>query len=116
LTWMLSKPDGTRVCESTELDARTGRYLKYQPGRDLARVEFPRGILNAGTYTIWVGIANRGGDTLDLQSGFRINLQDRGSFVSTVLGGERRGLLLLNLLWKIVPVERQSPAGKDPRY
>lgn len=105
LAWMLAKPDGTRVCESTDLDTRLGQYINYKPGRYIAKVEFPGGILNAGTYSFRVGITERGGAVLDYQDGLKINLVDHGSFASIIFNGRRLGLLLLNLPWQIINLD-----------
>lgn len=110
LAWMLAKADGTRVCESTDRDARAGQFLPHEPGRYVATVQFPGGILNTGTYVIRVGVSARNDRTLDHQYGFQITLHDRGTFVST-LGKQRLGLLLMNLPWDIAAVETAEAIG-----
>jgi lipopolysaccharide transport system ATP-binding protein len=101
LAWMLAVQDGTRVCESTDLDSRGGAFADYDPGLHRATVEFPGGMLNAGTYTIRVGIADRSRAPLDHQYGLQVHLHDHGTFATKVRGGKRLGLLLLNLPWQV---------------
>jgi len=105
LAWMLAVQDGTRVCESTDLDSSGGRYADHAPGLHRARVEFPGGVLNAGTYTIRVGIGDHSGAALDHQYGLQVHLHDHGTFATRVRGGRRLGLLLLNLPWQVGPVD-----------
>ena len=109
LTLHLEKPDGTRVCYSYDWDSKPDKVVTWQPGNYVATVEFPGGLLNAGTYTIGVGIQLSRGATvrqIDDQTAMSFQLYDPGTLgTMSVNGYQHEGLLLLRLPWKIQRID-----------
>jgi lipopolysaccharide transport system ATP-binding protein len=105
LALSLEKPDGTAICHSTDLDSEPDKVVTWELGSYVATAEFPGALLNAGTYTIRVGIGlSRGAtvQTIDSQTGMSFQLYDPGTFgAMNVDGYQREGLLLLQVPWKI---------------
>jgi lipopolysaccharide transport system ATP-binding protein len=113
--WMIEKPDGTPICHSNARDGQdVPEPLIWLPGEYRATVEFPGGVLNAGAYTIRVGIGIIGPHSgiLDHQECFLIHLHDSGSFGAISTGGKQRlGVLLLRLPWQ---TERLASGSSSP--
>jgi hypothetical protein len=98
---MLGTPDGAEVCHLRDLDASPQRVVERKVGTYEARVRFPGGLLNAGTYTVRVGIGAGGGrESLDHREAIMFDLHDRdGSIAARSWGRPRPGLLFLDLDW-----------------
>jgi lipopolysaccharide transport system ATP-binding protein len=104
LTMRLAQIDGVPVCTSTDADL-TGEAPARTPGRYVATVVFPGGLLNVGPYTVACGIGRRGQGAHDLRDGPTLTLHDYGSFAATgdEWGSQRPGVLALPLSWKTEP-------------
>ena len=96
--WVLYSIDDTIIGGSHDRDTNPQRTTGREAGFFVARVEFPGNILNSGTYRLGVYIyANTG--SVDRQD-FTFELADGQSF-GRKLGGQRRGVLLMPLVWEV---------------
>jgi len=108
VAFMIDKADGTPICHSTDIDA-LGEVIDRSPGLYRARVEFPGGLLNAGTYQIRVGLARYGGTIYDYHELCIFQLIDSGSFAAFGAGGGRRaGVRAVPMRWE---TRRLGPVG-----
>ena len=98
LYWILYRSDDSIVCDSQLLDAGLDRTIANEPGYYVAKLTFPGNLLNAGPYRLGVDIVvpERGADRHDISFPV-INGQSFGE----VLGGQRKGVLLMPLPWQI---------------
>jgi lipopolysaccharide transport system ATP-binding protein len=98
LWWGIFRSDGDALLISSELDDLRPRTEVREPGRYLAQVRFPGGILNAGTYRYGVSLAAVGGAVRDNHDGFHFEVYDDTDLCLNS-GGRRLGSLLLRLDW-----------------
>jgi len=98
--FMLEKTDGLPVCHSNDLDATENRIIPRQPGYYREVVEFPGNLLNAGVYSIRIGIGTMDGIIFDHREAFSFEIIENGGFASFGAEGKQRpGLLALPLTW-----------------
>lgn len=107
--WMgLFRADGELVINASEIDGGLRLPDSRSPGRYVAHVRFPGGILNAGRYQYKVAIASTGGLSQDARDGTYFELYD-DTELALNSGGRRSGLLLMPLKWVEEPLEGRLP-------
>ena len=94
----LDGSDGTVILSSADIDGVPRGLIEREVGTYISTVEFPGGILNAGTCVVRVGIARYGGSVYDYHVGSSLILQDFGTFAS-MGGSQRSGVLAMPLKW-----------------
>ena len=99
---MLDKVDRTPVCHTTDVDNTSGFKIDRKIGSYESIVEFPGGLLNAGAYSIRIGISKKGQEIFDYKEPFHFNLLDFGTFAGIYgkNGGQRLGIIAPNLFWE----------------
>jgi lipopolysaccharide transport system ATP-binding protein len=100
LWWMLARNDGVEVVGSGDLDSPVPLADVRQPGRYVARVHFPGGLLNEGRYQYRVALGTVAGDFCDYQYGSHFEIHDDTEYGTVQSGGKRHGVLLQQLLWE----------------
>ncbi len=100
LWWMLARTDGIDVIESGDPDSPQPLPEVRRPGRYVATVRVPGGILNGGTYQYRVALANTSGHITDYRFGTHFEIFDDTDFGALNAGGRRAGVVLLRLEWR----------------
>ena len=99
--FMLEKIDGFPICHSNDLDSTADRIIPRRQGYYREIVEFPGNVLNAGVYSVRIGIGTMDGITFDHREAFIFEIVENGGFASFGAGGkQRQGILALPLKWK----------------
>ncbi len=100
---VLEKPDGAIVCQTRDVDCEPSGRRHFEPGRYETVVRLPGNLLNAGTYAVRPSIesAVTVRESLDHQQGLTFELHDPdGQTLLNTRGGQRPGVLFLNLPWQ----------------
>ncbi len=98
LWWVLTRSDGVDVAVSYEQDSLEQEKIR-PPGRYVARVRFPPGILNQGTYQCRVAIASQSGK-VDYRENIYLEILDDTTYGALNAGGKRGGVILHQLNWE----------------
>lgn len=99
LRWVLARNDGVDVVCSGDPDSPNPLPEVRSPGRYVARLHFPGGLLNEGIYQYRVALGALAGDFLDYQYGNQFEVFDDSDF-GNMDRGRRNGILLLRLNWE----------------
>ncbi len=99
LAFQLTRSDGVEVIGSLDCDDPAATAERREPGRFLATVEVPGGILNAGTYHYRAAIASVSGHICDQKMGTYFQIHHDTDYVARG-GGHRIGVLLHRLVWR----------------
>jgi hypothetical protein len=100
LYWILARADGGEVVVSGTDDSPVRFAGAHKPGRYVATVDFPGGLLNAGRHTFRHEIRARNGWSYDYEQGFAIDIVDDSEFGPLMPGGFRNGAILQRLTWR----------------
>lgn len=96
--------DGYHVFSTADTDANPELLNTVRiPGKYVARVELPMGMLNAGRYDITVSIGIPNIEILDRQTAVSFIKHDTGDIGSLKEGGRRAGLLIIQIPWIYLP-------------
>ncbi len=102
VTMALSTQDDViRICNSRDIETSSDGFIKREPGMYASVVEFPGGILNAGTYYAVVGANSQSASKFDRRNSPSFELVDFGDFgnYQTFLPHYQRGVLAMRLTW-----------------
>lgn len=99
LWWHLSNTEGIEILGSGDVDSMPDVSVR-EPGRYLATVRFPGGILNQGRYQYRIALASMSGHYCDYKYGTYFEVHDDSDFGSVNSGGGRNGVILLRLKWE----------------
>jgi lipopolysaccharide transport system ATP-binding protein len=100
LWWQLSRNDGVEIMGSGDIDSPLPPVETREPGRYIATVQFPGGILNEGVYQYRVAIASIDGNFCDYKFGSHFEVHDDSEYGTVNSGGKRNGVILQRLLWR----------------
>ncbi len=98
LWWVLTRTDGVNVAVSYEQDFLGDEEIR-KPGRYVARVHFPAGILNHGKYQCRLAIASQLGK-IDYKEDIYFDVADDTEYGAKYSGGERKGVIMTKLVWE----------------
>jgi lipopolysaccharide transport system ATP-binding protein len=96
---VLSRADGLMLLKAADDDGGQEGLSVRTPGRYVAQVEFPGGILNEGAYQYRVVLGKRRGIHHDVQTGSYFEIEDNTNYTESCFG-KRDGVLLFPLEWR----------------
>lgn len=99
LYWICDRADGTHVIASGTDDSPIPFAAHHEPGRYLARMRFPGGLLNSGHHTFRMEIRPESGFSYDYKFGGGFEILDDTDYAGLMPGGFRNGALLQRLEW-----------------
>ena len=105
LYWMLERSDGVYVMGSGSVDSLPPMAAVHEPGRYLATVRFPGGILNEGKYQYRMALVPENGQFYDYKYGTFFEVYDDTDYCPTDRGGKRDGIILQRLEWSDKKIE-----------
>ena len=96
----LQTSEETRICYSHSTDMATNNNVILEPGSYVSTVEFPGGLLNAGSFTMDIGLQTKYEKLDNLPTPLTFNLIDYGTFIVNHVNLKGRVILGLPLKWE----------------